>query len=164
MPYMYRTLNQFGELFERTPNIHQLSARLKSDDNDQQFETSVQSITILKLFVVGSSSGIFNILQKMPNLYRLMIKAFNIMIDGYQWQKVIVNYLPKLKVFEFYMNYQLHDCDDMEKAIDDLLKSYHTSYWLVDRQCLPDFSRAFHISPSTCTTRTKPTCPSEADC
>ncbi|CAF3795265.1 unnamed protein product [Rotaria sp. Silwood1] len=84
MPYMYRTLNQFGELFEHTPNIHQLNARLKSDDNDQQFETSVQSITILKLFVVGSSSGIFNILQKMPNLYCLMIKAFNIMIDSYQ--------------------------------------------------------------------------------
>ncbi|CAF3882815.1 unnamed protein product [Rotaria sp. Silwood1] len=41
IPYMYRTLNQFGELFERTPNIHQLNARLKSDGNDQQFETSV---------------------------------------------------------------------------------------------------------------------------
>ncbi|CAF4067787.1 unnamed protein product, partial [Rotaria sp. Silwood1] len=81
------------------------------------------------------------------------------------------------------MNYQLHDCGDMEEAIDDLLKSYRTSYWLVDRQwfvrcqwmpedsknfislySLPNFSRAFHISSSTCTTRTKPTCPSEAYC
>ena len=183
MTHLYRTVNQFNELFERTPNICLLKGRLKSyDDGDQQLHSSIEFITTLNLFVTGSSRGLLNMLEKMPNLYRLAIKTFNIIIDGHQWQKVIVNHLSKLKFLEFHMNYQLHDYDDKRQVVNNLLDTYFNSYWLVDRQCfvrcqwvshdprhfislysLPDFTQSFIIQPLSFTTRTRSTCSSEDD-
>jgi hypothetical protein len=72
--------------------------------------------------------------QNMADLNRLIIKTSDIMIDGYQWKQRIIDHLPKLKVFKFYMIDQLHECDDKEEAIACLLDFYRTSYWLIDRQ------------------------------
>ncbi len=77
-------MNRFVQLFGCTPNTRHLCARLTGDDDDKQLESSIQPILTLNLFVSSSTSGMFNLLQNMPNLYRLIIKTVHVISNGYQ--------------------------------------------------------------------------------
>ncbi|CAF3143152.1 unnamed protein product [Rotaria sp. Silwood2] len=183
LPPVNWQLNQFVELFRCTPNIRHLDARMSDGAADgKQLKSPVQSIIALNLFVSQFSKGMFNLLQNMPNLLCLIVKTSGMIINGDQWKQIIVDHLLKLKIFKICMRYQLNNRNDKEKEIDRLLDSYRTSYWLKDRQwfvrcqwtpnntksdiflySLPDLSDYFVIQPSSCTIRTKSTCPWEYD-
>ena len=46
-----------------------------------------------------------NMLKIMPNLSCLIIQTQRISFNGYQWEEIIEEYLPKLKKFRFLMQF-----------------------------------------------------------
>ncbi|UJR19860.1 hypothetical protein I4U23_022993 [Adineta vaga] len=182
IPHVKWQWNEFFELLRSTPNIHRLDVCLPDIIVDKQLKSSIQYITALQLFVSDNSRAMFNLLQNTPNLLCLIVKTANVVINGHQWKELIVDYLPKLKIFGFFMSYKSIDCNDIEKTIDTLFDSYRTPFWIEDHQwfvrcqwtpdnvkseiflyTLPEHSDYFVIQPSSYTTRTKSTCPSEYD-
>jgi hypothetical protein len=70
------------------------------------------------------------LLQKMPNLYHLSIESLSMFMDGHQWENVITNYLPKLKIFRCKMGIHLNTVYDIEKRMNDLICSFQSRFWL----------------------------------
>ncbi|UJR17567.1 hypothetical protein I4U23_004463 [Adineta vaga] len=72
-----------------------------------------------------------NLFQIVPNLCHLTLKAHDFNIDGYQWEHLIVNYLPKLQVFCLEIESTiLSDDDDDDKTV----QSFQTPFWLEEHQ------------------------------
>jgi hypothetical protein len=51
-------------------------------------------------------------------------------MNGYEWQDMICNYLPKLKVFHLQMSVRFYGGDDIEKQVDEFLDSFRTPFWI----------------------------------
>ena len=65
----------------------------------------------------------------MPNLSCLIIQTQRISFDGYQWEEIIKEYLPKLIKFRFLMQFSLS-----EDKIDELIQSFQTNFWINKHQ------------------------------
>lgn len=123
--------NQLTQLCENTPHLRYLSFDLSNIHGIEQLKTSIESITELNFSFVGPQSTIIeNLLQHMPNLYQLKIESFYVEINGYEWEQIIQNYLPKLKVFQLKMKCEVIS----EKNKKNLIKSFRTPFWLKEHQ------------------------------
>jgi hypothetical protein len=71
-----------------------------------------------------------SLLQTMPNLRYLTVNTFDNLINGYQWEQIIRNYLPKLKIFVLSMRQQLPDLENIQEQVDELINSFRTSFWI----------------------------------
>jgi hypothetical protein len=91
-------------------------------------------MTILKLSDVKSSHAMMNILQAMPNLTHLKVDTVCINCDGYRWERIINDYLPKLQVFRFKMHIELPGKKNSEEHLNSLVDSFRTPFWLVKHQ------------------------------
>ncbi|CAF1365465.1 unnamed protein product [Rotaria sordida] len=56
-------------------------------------------------------------------------------LNGDQWEKIILDNIPKLKVFRFQMFVSLNWIDNTEQQIDQLLNTFRTPFWLNEHQC-----------------------------
>jgi len=56
------------------------------------------------------------------------------LIDGYQWEQIIRNYLPKLKTFQLRMRTRPLGDIDLESRMDELIHSFRTSFWIDEHQ------------------------------
>jgi hypothetical protein len=176
--YIYLHVVKLARLFRYTPNIQHLIVRIKHSHNDKQLQSTIPSMTSLKLAVVYSEKMMTNLLAYMPNLSHLTIEKTAINIDGHQWKQIIVEHLPKLKVFRFEMRYPLDIVDTREEEIDRILDSYRTPFWLIEHRwfvrcrweptddrtyiflyTLPYAFDAFIKHSQNCNTRIKSTCP-----
>ncbi|CAF1339852.1 unnamed protein product [Rotaria sordida] len=54
---------------------------------------------------------------------------FTELINGYQWEKIIRNCLPKLKTFKLEFRTILFE-RSLKKRIDELINSFRTSFWI----------------------------------
>ncbi|CAF1250637.1 unnamed protein product [Adineta steineri] len=78
-----------------------------------------------------------NLLQLLLNVSHLKVEIFSIKLDGSQWEQIIVNYLPQLKVFQMKMNIDLCPSTDNqrnEEKIDQFLATYRTPLWIEHHQ------------------------------
>jgi hypothetical protein len=75
-----------------------------------------------------------NLLQNLPNLSQLKIETQSIDLDGYQWEYLISDYLPKLKMFQLKMLIIINDSVSREQQVNDLLDSFRSRFWLKERQ------------------------------
>ncbi|CAF1431578.1 unnamed protein product [Adineta steineri] len=156
--------NLINRLFQHTPNLKYLRAHIDCSKNgDGYIGSSFSTLTSLNIFIAGShSSKIIPFLQDTRNLHHLNIRiAGPNFIDGYQWEDLIRNYLPKLKTFHFSMT-DLHFIRLMTKAeIDELMNSFRSSFWIDEHQwfvrCIGDryyirfeaVSKAFRYAADT---------------
>ncbi|CAF5117888.1 unnamed protein product, partial [Rotaria sp. Silwood1] len=62
-----------------------------------------------------------------PNLRRLNIHLNSNLIDGHQWERIIRDYLLKLKIFQLEMKEIIVD-DDIEEQMDALVNSFRISF------------------------------------
>jgi hypothetical protein len=124
-------ISQLIDLFEHTPRLGYLALDLYCSRDDGQFQKAILSITELNLVVVGPHHGIIeNLLQHVPNLCQLKIETCYYETNGYEWEEIIRNYLPKLKVFHLKM--RLNAIGGKYKK--ELFNSFQTQFWLKEHQ------------------------------
>jgi len=78
------------DVLQYTPNLRYLETDLKTYFN--------QSL-VNKYYFINYENE--NFLQNMTNLFHLKIKIIHFLC---KWKQIIINYLTKLKIFEFKMN------------------------------------------------------------
>jgi len=66
------------------------------------------------------------VLQHVPNLCRLKIETCYFKMNVYEWEKIIRNYLLKLKVFQLKMWLEVNS----KKYNKELFNSFRTRFWL----------------------------------
>jgi hypothetical protein len=64
-----------------------------------------------------------------PNLEYLIFRTQRILLNGYQWEQLIEDYLPKLKRLQFLMQYSIP-----YEQIDTIFQSFQTKFWLEKHQ------------------------------
>jgi hypothetical protein len=74
------------------------------------------------------------LIHQLPNLRYLTLQINNIFLDGYEWEKILSNYLKNIKVFRFKMTIQFSSSKDLEEQIDQLLDSFRGDYWIEKHQ------------------------------
>ncbi|CAF4956942.1 unnamed protein product, partial [Rotaria sp. Silwood1] len=65
-----------------------------------------------------------------PNLRRLNVYLPSNLIHGDQWEQVIRNYIPKLKVFKLTMHKELPVDQNIEERSNELINSFRSSFWI----------------------------------
>ncbi|CAF1515049.1 unnamed protein product [Rotaria sordida] len=126
------TWNQINKLFEYTPYIKHLSIIIFSGINDYYIPSSSFPTLIdlkISIYHMSDTSKIISFLQNTPNLHRLNITLWSKFINGHQWEHVICNYLPKLKVFQLRMNDTFYNVNIEEQA-NELVNSFRSSFWI----------------------------------
>ncbi|CAM4819947.1 unnamed protein product [Rotaria magnacalcarata] len=134
----------FACLLEKTPYLRKFSM-LSDDYGDQDIRISrkflpsshTSSIRELTLFSIRSQALMTSLFQFLPHVTHLKIEIFSIDLDGHQWKKMIVNYLPQLKDFQFKIDLDLcRSIDDStnEDKIDQYLSTYLTPFWIEHHQ------------------------------
>jgi hypothetical protein len=92
----------------------------------------------------GTTHSIESLFQNLYNLHHLTIHTPGVYLNGYEWEKLIVNHLPKLKVFRLKMSFTFPNPNNKEKQVDQLLHSFRTHFWLEVHQWFVryDFNRS----------------------
>ncbi|CAF5005195.1 unnamed protein product [Rotaria sp. Silwood1] len=83
---------------------------------------------------VSSIYSLENLFRSVPNLYYLTIHTSSIFLNGYEWQNIIVNHLPKIKVFRLKMEFSFPTKKNKEEQIEELLDSFRTHFWIDEHQ------------------------------
>ncbi|CAF1062572.1 unnamed protein product [Rotaria sp. Silwood1] len=165
-------------LFRCTPNLRHLTVMIDQFSNDTQFPSKIESISSLKLFVDHLTDGTINLLKNMPNLTCLTLQTGKHYMNGHKWKELIINYLPKLKIFQFIMLCNVNNEEEMNEMFD----SYRTPFWLNERQwyvrchwkledkeiCILLYTLPYAFQFYSCISEnssghTKSTCPNEND-
>ncbi len=121
---------ELHSLLLHTTNLENLSIEIEHNYGYQEISTNIYSLKRLKLFVQYTPFITNNLLEYMPNLIDLTIELAYIVIDGYQWEKIINNHLPNLKKFQMKMEFYLRDHDEKEEQINQLLNSFTNQFWI----------------------------------
>ena len=147
--------NQLGNLSECTPRLRFLAFDYAAayGRNDEGLQTIIPSLKELNLSYVGVESNILeNILQNLPNLTRLKIESCYLEMDGYQWENLIRNSLPKLEEFQLKIKLSIHG----EKKKKDFFKSFQTSFWIEEHRWFIQYYFNFHQTSDLITLHTLP--------
>ena len=121
---------------ERTPQLEYLSVDLSPRSISESIQTPIESISKLNISIIDvQSNTIENLLQHTPNLIELKIDSCYPDLNGYEWENLIRNYLPKLEQFQLKMKFQMFNPNQR----DQLLKSFQTPFWIKERQWFIQF-------------------------
>jgi hypothetical protein len=74
--------------------------------------------------------ALINLLKSMPKLYYLSVETSCMWLDGYQWEYLITNYMPKLEIFKCKMERSLDVWEKEKNEINNLLRSFQTRFWI----------------------------------
>ncbi|CAF4000667.1 unnamed protein product [Rotaria sordida] len=118
-----------NHLYHNTSCLQYLALDLSSIK--EQLQISIQSVNELNLvFNIHQKHKLENLLQHIPNLYRLKIEINYIEINGYEWEEIIRKYLLKLEKFQLKMNIIVTEQNNHQ----NLLNSFRTRFWLEEHQ------------------------------
>ncbi|CAF2737583.1 unnamed protein product [Rotaria sp. Silwood2] len=127
-------LSKLDHLFQHTPHLRHLNVRLFDHSFDQQLSCSIPLMITLKLVIQNSLNHLVNLLQNLSNLCHLTVETLDIDLDGQQWEQIIIDHLPKLRIFQLKMHIKLEDNDDKQLKIDKLITSFRSPFWLDEHQ------------------------------
>jgi hypothetical protein len=127
--------NEITRLVEHTPYLHYLEAHVDYDIDDVDSISDSSSLITLNLsFITKKEDSIMSFLQNMFNLHRLTIDMYGVCVDGYQWEQIIRDYLPNLKIFHLKEHIPVVDQNQGDEKLDILLKSFQSQFWLEERK------------------------------
>jgi hypothetical protein len=86
----------------------------------------------VSLAIVQNSTK--NMFEKMPNLNDLTVELSRMYLDGNEWEQIIINYLPKIKVFRLKMIFAFFSDTKKEEQIDQILDTFRSPFWLEKHQ------------------------------
>jgi hypothetical protein len=115
-------------LFEYTPRLRYLDITINQKGIDHSYLSfSIPLITTLKLIYEGPFSVLTNLLQGVPDLRHWTMRTKGIRITGKQWEDIISNHMPKLKVFHFLMEFNFYYSHFL---LGELVSTYTSDFWL----------------------------------
>lgn len=117
-------------LFKCTPHLQRLSAHILTNSDDEQFEMVVLSIRSLNIIFNGHHQSMINLFQKMPNLCHLTLETWNMFLNGHEWKTILIDYLPKIKIFGLKMHHVTTLNDWADKQVNELLDTFRTDFWI----------------------------------
>jgi hypothetical protein len=127
-------LKDLSHLFEYTPFLQRISINLTYGFPNQQLHIPIFSIVTLKILYHGCIDSLTNLFENLPNLMNLTLETFDIYYDGYEWEKLLMNYLSNLKRFRLKMNLNFPTCDNINKQAKELLDTFRSSFWIEEHQ------------------------------
>jgi hypothetical protein len=128
-------LNCLFHLFKCTPYLQKFSTKIYSCFDNMSSTFIVPSITSLKIFCEGSIDLMKKIFSNMPNLYHLTIETFKKYLDGNAWKQIIIDYLPKIKIFQLKMRFKCSgNINNIEQIFNNLLTSFRSPFWIEERR------------------------------
>ncbi|CAF3217617.1 unnamed protein product [Rotaria sp. Silwood2] len=120
-----------------------------------------------------------NLFQTMLNLRYLTLSTSYILLNGNEWKKILINFLPNLKIFQLKMDFHFPESNNLEDKVDELLDTFQTDFWIQKHRwfvrcdwnpsnafsqailyTLPYAFHDFHFINESCS---KSTCPNEED-
>jgi hypothetical protein len=128
-----RSLAEFLRLCEYTPNLQYLQISIWEIEYSDTIQFQFQYLSRLKLSFQGSFEVLTSLFQITPNLECLIFRTQRILLNGYQWEQLIEDYLPKLKRLEFLMQYSI-PYENYDELIESLFQSFQTEFWLNKHQ------------------------------
>jgi hypothetical protein len=131
--FLYNS-NELHQLLEHTINLEHLRIDVDHNYDYGQISSVISSIKKFQIFIHYSPYITNNLLQYMTNLTHLTIELAHVVLDGFQWETIIENYLPNLKIFHFKMEYSLRENNEKEKEIELLLNSFRSQFWINKHQ------------------------------
>lgn len=132
---VYYKAKTIANLLKTTPNIQSLSIEMTCTEQTQEFSMIVPTLNQLDIKVYsGNKRTIENFLRTLPNLQILKMEIINLTLNGDELEKIITNYLPTLKRFDFKMDDQFLEGCIIGLEVNKLLSTYQTSFWM-DIQC-----------------------------
>jgi hypothetical protein len=133
------TWHQLNQLFRQTPRLKHLAICIDSYAEVNHFIPHY--LPTLIALNIDISSRVNNLLlisffQNTPNLRHLNISLRKDLIDGQQWEQIIHNYLPKLKILRLQMQNEYCDDDILHDRIkiSELLNSFRSPFWIDEHQ------------------------------
>jgi hypothetical protein len=123
-------------LFKSTPHLQRLHVIDIVSYEDEKLQPVVSSLISLNISFTGSICSMEILFQNLPNLYHLTIHTSSIYINGHEWKKIILNHLPKIKIFRLRMDFSFpaQQQKTKEEQIDELLNSFSTSFWIEEHR------------------------------
>lgn len=128
--------NQIHPLITHTPRLKSLLVYIKHfptnlNHPDVKLSTLTKYNICIWNEIIESNSDI--IFQAMPNLRCLKVTLWSQLIDGYKWEQIIRDYLPKLKTFDLKMKKMFFSAQNIQQKVTELINSFRTPFW-VDEQ------------------------------
>lgn len=117
-------------LFKYAPNIRALSTSFATDIQDKLYTILMPKIISVKLIFNGCLSSMKSLFKTIPNLHHLTIYLTSFYLDGYEWERILKDYLPKIEVFQLKMNVNNLKFYRNESEIDKYLDSFRTYFWI----------------------------------
>ena len=117
-------------LFELTPRLQELTIKNTYNMMGCRSISIYPSLISLTTSFHVDNPSVINILQRLPNLCYLTLETWNIIMNGYDWKELIINNLPKLKVFRLKMIKHFKPNDNIYELID----SFRTDFWIKQHQ------------------------------
>jgi len=129
-------LSQIDQLFEYTPALKYLSISVPSFADNDYIPSSLPTLIDLSIssLLTCNASRMTNFLQNIPNLRRLNVALSSEFVDGNQWEELIRNYLPNLKVFQFKTEFTIPPRQNIQERVDNLINSFQSSFWIDEHQ------------------------------
>jgi hypothetical protein len=70
----------------------------------------------------------------MFNLRSLTISTSYLLLNGIEWENILVDHLPNLKHFQLKMSFQFPQCNDIDNEVDEFLATFQTNFWIEKHQ------------------------------
>jgi hypothetical protein len=121
-------------VFQQTPCLRRLSATITCTEKNSKLETTVPLLTTLTLSFHGSIPTLINLFEQIFNIRYLTLRTSYLVFNGNEWKNILINYLPNLKQFQFKMDFQLSENNNLEDQVDELLETFQTDYWIKKHQ------------------------------
>ena len=122
--------NQLIRLFRCSPNLRYLYAHIAELPNETQFSSATPLISSIQVVVDHITDGTLNLFRKLTHLTHFTLQSGQPYMNGHQWRDFILEHWPKLRVFRFLNFFSVKTEDELH----ELINSYRTPFWLVDRQ------------------------------
>jgi len=130
----FRDLDILFNLFKHTPHLQQFSIdRLCGFDplhlENVPLQIIAPSIMTFKCHYTENEQSLITLFQSMLNLSELTLQIYSYW-NGYDWERILTNHLPNIKIFRFKMEFTFSCHIDIETQVNELLDSFRTPFWL----------------------------------
>ena len=128
-------LNQLTQLLEHTPQLHTLSISVLTFLDNDYIPSLLPTLTDLSIhsIVTCNASNMAILFQNTPNVIRLNINLLEL-VDGNQWEEIIVNHLPNLIHLKIQMKWTVPTPLDIQERLELLTTSFQTPFWIEQHQ------------------------------
>lgn len=124
----------FYYLSRSIPHLQQLNVEVIQWSFYNESKILFSSVISLKTTFHGSIDRTILFLKSLPNLFSLTLEINVAVLNGYDWQTLLVNHLPKLKIFRLKTNFSYSTNGNSRTYINQLVDSFRTPFWIEEQQ------------------------------